>query len=239
MGRFIHWCPRCMRRWSHGIITRATRTCKKCSILRIKVLGWTRFTLYTGVALALFELANALVVLSQTTEDGEIEVRISVGESIKLRQATDGMHFIQLIYGADDTIKDCEFIRQKKIVHDFLETFRDDVERARMTSTLGDALDEERTVRVARVGDDDKTHYEDVSAALYEDAEDQTTGFRNVTFRVLEGGSPLPSEVAAWLDYESLKSQCKKSHQELKKLVRRQRHGTEEEKRNASDHIER
>nr|CAD7204493.1 unnamed protein product [Timema douglasi] len=145
------------------------------------------------------------------------------------------MHFIQLIYGADDTIKDCEFIRQKKIVHDFLETFRDDVERARMTSTL----DDERTVRVARVGDDDKTHYEDVSAALYEDAEDETTGFRNVTFRVLEGGSPLPSEVAAWLDYESLKSQCKKSHQELKKLVRRQRHGTEEEKKDASDHIER
>ncbi|KAJ9598184.1 hypothetical protein L9F63_011133, partial [Diploptera punctata] len=55
-------------------------------------------------------------------------------ESVKLRQLTDGTHFIQLIYGADDEIRDCEFLRQKKIVRDFLESFRYDVERAKVSS---------------------------------------------------------------------------------------------------------
>ncbi|CAG2056478.1 unnamed protein product [Timema podura] len=55
-------------------------------------------TIRMGFESWLYELANALVVLSQTTEDGEIEVRISVGLSlyaatISAKQARDNFSY--------------------------------------------------------------------------------------------------------------------------------------------------
>ncbi|XP_069703766.1 uncharacterized protein [Periplaneta americana] len=137
----------------------------------------------------------------------------STRESVKLRQLTDGIHFIQLIYGADKDLRDCEFLRQKKIVRDFLESFRKDIERAKMSSTESDTSEDE-------LGGD-----------IY--------SFRNVTFQILDNGVPLPSDIAEWLDFESLKQQCKENHREMKKLLRQTQHGTEEQKRHANNHLER
>lgn len=134
---------------------------------------------------------------------------------MKLRQVTDGTHFIQLIYGADNEIRDCEFLRQKKIVRDFLKSFRKDIERAKVSSS---------------------------SENYYSDAEDENEdiySFRNVTFQILDNGLPLPSDIAEWLNFENLKQQCEKNHREMKKLLRHKQHGTEEQKRNANRHLER
>jgi hypothetical protein len=135
---------------------------------------------------------------------------------VKLRQVTDGTHFIQLIYGADNEIRDCEFLRQKKIVRDFLQSFRKDIERAEISSS---------------------------SENDYSEAEDETEediySFRNVTFQILDNGFPLPSDISEWLNFESLKQQCEKNHREMKKLLRHKQHGTDEQKRRANSHIER
>jgi hypothetical protein len=136
-------------------------------------------------------------------------------ESVKLRQVTDGTRFIQLIYGTDNDIKDCEFLRQKKIVQDFLDTFRKDVERAKISSSS----DKDYSESEVKTEDD--------------------YSFRNVTFQILDNGLPLPSDVSEWLDFEGLKQRCKENHREMKRLLRHKEHGTEEQKRHASNHLER
>ena len=66
---------------------------------------------------------------------------------MKLRQLTDGVHFIQLIYGIDDEIKDCEFLRQKKIVHDFLNTFQHDIERSKSSDNSDSDFSDTESLR--------------------------------------------------------------------------------------------
>ena len=136
-------------------------------------------------------------------------------ESVKLRQVTDGTHFIQLIYGADNDIKDCEFLRQKKIVQDFLDTFRNDIERAKISSSSDDGYSE----------NENKT--------------EDSYSLHNVTFQILDNGVPLPSDLSEWLDFEILKQRCRENHREMKRLLRHKQHGTEEQKRHANNHLER
>jgi hypothetical protein len=106
-------------------------------------------------------------------------------------------------------------LRQKKIVQDFLETFRNDVERAKISSS---------------------------SDTGYSETENKTEdiySLHNVTFQILDNGVPLPSDVSEWLDFEVLKQRCRENHREMKRLLRHKQHGTEEQKRHASNHLER
>jgi hypothetical protein len=135
---------------------------------------------------------------------------------VKLRQVTDGTHFIQLIYGADNEIRDCEFLRQKKIVRDFLDTFRKDLERARLSTNS-------------------ESDYSDIDDETGEDIH----SFNNVTFQILDNGVPLPADLAEWLDFEDLKQRCRENHREMKALLRHRDHGTQEQKRHAKNHLER
>ena len=49
-------------------------------------------------------------------------------QSLRLRQVSDGTHFIQLIYTGDGVLRDCEYIRQKQAVRAFLESIKATVE---------------------------------------------------------------------------------------------------------------
>ncbi|XP_046681038.1 uncharacterized protein LOC124367891 isoform X1 [Homalodisca vitripennis] len=63
------------------------------------------------------------------------------GQSLKLRQVTDGVHFIQLIYSGDGVLRDCEYIRQRQAVRSFLESVREAVDsRGNVTSLDGKSL---------------------------------------------------------------------------------------------------
>ncbi|KAG8240866.1 hypothetical protein J6590_100414, partial [Homalodisca vitripennis] len=62
-------------------------------------------------------------------------------QSLKLRQVTDGVHFIQLIYSGDGVLRDCEYIRQRQAVRSFLESVREAVDsRGNVTSLDGKSL---------------------------------------------------------------------------------------------------
>jgi hypothetical protein len=135
---------------------------------------------------------------------------------VKLRQVTDGTHFIQLIYGADNEIRDCEFLRQKKIVRHFLDTFRKDIERAKVSIN----------------SENDYSEIED-------ETDEDIYSFNNVTLQILDNGVPLPADISEWLDFEYLKQQCRENHRQMKKLLRHKEHGTSEQKRHANNHLER
>jgi hypothetical protein len=121
-----------------------------------------------------------------------------------------------LIYGADNEIRDCEFLRQKKIVRDFIDTFRKDIERARVSIT----------------SENDYSESED-------ETEEDNYSFSNVTFQILDNGAPLPTDVSEWLDFDELRQRCRENHREMKRLLRHKEHGTAEQKRHAENHLER
>jgi hypothetical protein len=101
-------------------------------------------------------------------------------------------------------------------VRDFLDTFRKDIERARVSIK---------------------------SENDYSESEDETGeniySFSNVTFQILDNGAPLPADVSEWLDFEDLRQRCRENHREMKRLLRHKEHGTAEQKRHAENHLER
>ncbi|XP_049951981.1 uncharacterized protein LOC126461788 isoform X2 [Schistocerca serialis cubense] len=114
---------------------------------------------------------------------------------VTLRQVTDGSGFLQLIYGAEGELHDCEFVAGRPAADAFLRSFHSDVQRA-----AGGGRREHR--------------HEAADAAL-----------ANVTFQVLPEGSPLPAEVSSWLDMRRLRAQCRDKHRELRRLARWHRRG--------------
>ncbi|XP_049792165.1 uncharacterized protein LOC126199346 isoform X1 [Schistocerca nitens] len=114
---------------------------------------------------------------------------------VTLRQVTDGSGFLQLIYGAEGELRDCEFVAGRRAADAFLRSFHSDVQRA-----AGGGRREHR--------------HETADAAV-----------ANVTFQVLPEGSPLPADVSSWLDMGRLRAQCRDKHRELRRLARWHRRG--------------
>ncbi|KAL1451855.1 hypothetical protein WDU94_006191 [Cyamophila willieti] len=61
---------------------------------------------------------------------------LAVTESLLLRQMTDGTTFIQLIYTTNNTIKDCEHLKSKALIRQFLRSFRTSIHSRRKTSLI-------------------------------------------------------------------------------------------------------
>lgn len=181
-------------------------------------------------------------------------------QGLKLRQLTDGYNFIQLIYTIDDVIQDCEFIRQKKIIEKFLNTFRRDVERAKIFYQIDNEVQNEENAPVENerkrqersvdendyIEDeydednmDDEGTIERYSINEEDIDEDDSYEFRNVTFQILQDDDDLPGELAEWMDFPMLKAECKRTHRLLKRLVHDSQHGNEETKKLAQEHFER
>lgn len=152
-------------------------------------------------------------VMTDYLVDGEIENRVhyngitaketyvgSDGRGLKLRQLTDGRHFVQVIYSQNGVVQDCEYVTRPKSARDFLKTLRRE---------LKTALDEERF----------RMQHEDTN---YLDDEKFLRHYRNVSFSLLMKNEALPREVANWLDYDQLKVQCLRRHEELRHILENQ-----------------
>uniref|UniRef100_A0A2A4JUN0 Phospholipase A2 n=1 Tax=Heliothis virescens TaxID=7102 RepID=A0A2A4JUN0_HELVI len=149
-------------------------------------------------------------VMTDYLIDGEVENRVHYngvtaketyvgadGLGLKLRQLTDGRHLVQVIYSQNGDIQDCEFITQGKSARNFLKTLRKELKLA---------LDEEifRIVNKQPINVEDEKFYRH---------------FGNVTFRILKDGDRLPPDISNWLDYDKLKMECLKRHEELKYMM--------------------
>ncbi|KAF9417967.1 hypothetical protein HW555_005112, partial [Spodoptera exigua] len=117
---------------------------------------------------------------------------------LKLRQLTDGRHLVQVIYTQDGQIQDCEFVSQGKSARNFLKTLRKELKLA---------LDEE-IYRIANKQQQNSIEDE----RFYRH-------FRNVTFRVIKDGERLPPNISKWFDYDKLKMECLKRHEELQYMM--------------------
>lgn len=116
---------------------------------------------------------------------------------IRLRQLTDGRHLVQVIYGQNGDIQDCEYIPNGKTTRNFLKTLRKELKLA---------LDEE----MYKLTDKEKVSKEEEKFIRH---------FGNVTFRILKSSDEIPANVAGWLNYDKLKMECLQRHEELKYMV--------------------
>ncbi|XP_017785070.1 PREDICTED: uncharacterized protein LOC108568467 isoform X1 [Nicrophorus vespilloides] len=95
-------------------------------------------------------------IASNVLSDGEYETRIhykgvtakettvakGYRNGLRFRQLSDGRNFIQLIYDDSDTIRDCEYIRDRNETLKFLKAFKDDLRLLVAQSNVTvDALD--------------------------------------------------------------------------------------------------
>ncbi|KAL0852851.1 hypothetical protein ABMA27_012648 [Loxostege sticticalis] len=148
-------------------------------------------------------------VMTDFLIDGEVENRIHYngitaketsvgadGHGLKLRQLTDGRHFVQVIYAPNGEVQDCEYITQGKSARNFLKTLRKELKLA---------LDEEgyRLTQKKRIFGDEKFYRH----------------FGNLTLQILRKGEKLPPDVATWFNYDRLKTECLQRHQELAHMM--------------------
>lgn len=170
-------------------------------------------------------------------------------QGLKLRQLTDGSHFIQLIYTFDNKLQDCEYIKEKTAVRKFLETFKNEVEKAKSIS--GNKIE-----RGNEIFDDFSENNEDYMEEdegkiekYKEEAEEEVEGekeeefseneYRNVTFKIIRTYDDLPKELSGWMNYTLLKNKCSENHKMLKQLTHDKYHGDEKSKKLAEERLER
>lgn len=104
---------------------------------------------------------------------------------------------MQIIYSPNGAIQDCEYITQTKSARNFLKTLRKELKLA---------LDEQ-SFKLQR---NEKTNLDDEKFYRH---------YSKVTFRILKSDEPLPLDIASWLDFDKLKTECLERHQELRFMM--------------------
>ncbi|CAB3232190.1 unnamed protein product [Arctia plantaginis] len=148
-------------------------------------------------------------VMTDVLVDGEVENRIHFngvsaketsvaanGQGLKLRQLTDGRHLIQVIYSQNGDLQDCEYITQERTARSFLKTLRKE---------LKSALDE-------KIYSLNNKNSENIEEKFYRH-------FGNVSFRILRKNDSLPPDISSWLQYDKLKMECLRRHEEMKYMI--------------------
>lgn len=206
-------------------------------------------------------------ILIDYLSDGERERRISwnglagketsigdVSKSLSLWQLSDGKSFIQMIYTSDGQLMDCEYIRQKKMVHTFLHRFHEEIEQARarnFTSPLTVSKN-----RHSLVSDHDFREFldngvvtsemEDLQYSVQEFADGQSFaadgdafGLRNLTYIRITSEDQIPKDLHKQLDYRRLKHQCDQRHVQMRDLAHGLQSSDPQEQQTAGETLQR
>lgn len=206
-------------------------------------------------------------ILIDYLSDGERERRVSwnglagketsIGDTSKtlsLWQLSDGRSFIQMIYTSDGQLMDCEYLRQKKLIADFLNRFYAEIEVARarnFTSPLSVPLNHH-----SLVSDHDFREYldngvatsemEDLQFSVQEFQDGQSSawqkdafGLRNLTFVRLESDGDVPEDLREQLNYRRLKHQCDQRHSQMRDLAHGLQSSDPQEQQTAGESLQR
>lgn len=209
-----------------------------------------------------FQKDNNFILIDYLS-DGERERRVSwnglagketsigdTSKSLSLWQLSDGRSFIQMIYTSDGQLMDCEYLRQKKLIADFLNRFYAEIEVARarnFTSPLSVPRNHH-----SLVSDHDFREYLDNGVATPEMEDLQYSvqefqqegvqdafGLRNLTFIRLESDGDVPEDLREQLNYRRLKHQCDQRHAQMRDLAHGLQSSDPEEQQSAGESLQR
>lgn len=185
-------------------------------------------------------------------------------KSLHLWQLTNGVAFIQMIYSKDDELIDCEYVRQKSFVRDFLSKFHGEIAVARARNftapaprrrhhhrhhadedvALTDALQDFRALTLGseaqeEVADNGMRRLYDSAEQADDEAAEDAFGMRTLQYRQLHGASDVPDDMVPLLRYGQLKRQCDERHQQMKRIVHDMASGEADRREAATEHLER
>ncbi|XP_055707000.1 uncharacterized protein LOC129804039 isoform X2 [Phlebotomus papatasi] len=236
-----------------------------CIVILLGVLlGITRGSSISGSR----HIPKENFLITDHLADGEFERRISYNgligkqtsisqttKSLSLWQLTDGHLFLQFIYSGDDKIIDCEYIRQKHHIQDFISKFNRDVTMAQSHNFTNypsnhhqytmpevtkhefrEFLDNDAIPPSYKMAFEDTEDFENLNEVT---RQTERYGMRNFTFVELRQKQDIPEDLLPLLDIKSIKEQCNLRHQELQKIVGGLDSDDEDIRRNATEHLNR
>lgn len=208
-----------------------------------------------------FQKDNNFILIDYLS-DGERERRVSwnglagketsigdTSKSLSLWQLSDGRSFIQMIYTSDGQLMDCEYLRQKKLIADFLNRFYAEIEVARARNFTS-PLSVPRSHH-SLVSDHDFREYLDNGVATpemedlqysvqeFQEGQQDAFGLRNLTFIRLESDGDVPEDLHEQLNYRRLKHQCDQRHAQMRDLAHGLESSDPQEKQSAGESLQR
>ncbi|XP_058065475.1 uncharacterized protein LOC131215112 [Anopheles bellator] len=219
---------------------------------------------YKGKPLGNFLLIDYL-------NDGERERRISwngiIGKetsladtgsnkSLALWQMAYRTYLMQIIYNSDGDMMDCEYVRQRPLVHQFHARFRTEFEQARARNFSSPFTLPARG-RQSLVSDHEFREYiehdvvtsemEELQYNVYEfpagvpraQRAADAFGMRNLTYIPLRTPADIPGELMGQLNFHELKQRCNVRHMQLKEIASGLRSADPEHQRIANEKLQR
>lgn len=138
---------------------------------------------------------------------------------------------------------DCEYLTENSFVHQFETKFYDEIQRAeklRNLSTISTSYYQPESIQ----SNHKFRHYlrnkeSTISAAAIDNDNDDVFGMRNLTYHRLWSKSDIPDDLQPMMSYKQLKIQCDKRHKQMQRIVSDLSSDNQNEKKNATDHLNR
>lgn len=183
----------------------------------------------------------------------------SSNKTLHLWQMGTHKYLIQIIYNGEGDMMDCEYVRQRDMVHQFRDRFYREYfqARARNFSSVFGAGRNGDVGRGSLVSDHDFREFlehdvvtpemEELQYNVYEfpagvPASQQTIdafGMRNLTYIPLRASTDIPAELLEQLNFHQLKQRCNVRHMQLKEIATGLRSADPEHKRIANEKLQR
>uniref|UniRef100_A0A2M4CVS9 phospholipase A2 n=1 Tax=Anopheles darlingi TaxID=43151 RepID=A0A2M4CVS9_ANODA len=215
-------------------------------------------------------------LLTDLLSDGERERRLvwngiigketsiadnSSNKTLMLWQMATPNGLIQIIYNSEGEMMDCEYVRQRSMVHQFRAQFTAEFVQARarnftspLTGPPRHSLVSDHEFRDYIERDIVTPEMQELQYNVFEfpagsaSAPPQSSrpavvsdafGMRNLTYIPLRAFEEIPEELAALLSYQELKQRCNVRHKQLKEIASGLQSADPERKRIASEKLQR
>uniref|UniRef100_A0A8W7Q0H4 phospholipase A2 n=2 Tax=gambiae species complex TaxID=44542 RepID=A0A8W7Q0H4_ANOCL len=166
-------------------------------------------------------------------------------------------YLMQIIYNSEGQMMDCEYVRQRDMLHQFRDRFFAEFAQARARNFSSGQGGPQTVDRASLVSNHDFRQYlehdivtpemEELQYNVYEfpagvPAAQQTIdafGMRNLTYIPLRAVADIPAELLEQLNFQQLKQRCNVRHMQLKEIATGLRSADPEHKRIANEKLQR
>ncbi|XP_041782277.1 uncharacterized protein LOC121598957 isoform X2 [Anopheles merus] len=181
----------------------------------------------------------------------------SSNKTLSLWQMATHKYLMQIIYNSEGQMMDCEYVRQRDMLHQFRGRFFAEFAQARARNFSSGQGGPQTVDRASLVSNHDFRQYlehdivtpemEELQYNVYEfpagvPAAQQTIdafGMRNLTYIPLRAAADIPAELLEQLNFQQLKQRCNVRHMQLKEIATGLRSADPEHKRIANEKLQR
>ncbi|KFB52347.1 hypothetical protein ZHAS_00020562 [Anopheles sinensis] len=176
-------------------------------------------------------------------------------KTLSLWQMATHKYLMQIIYNSDGDMMDCEYVRQRPLVHQFRERFIVEFAQGRARNFTSPYNFPPGAGRHSLVSDHDFREYiehdvvtpemDELQYNVYEfpagvsPASVDAFGMRNLTYIPLRDRADVPEELLTQLNFHELKQRCDVRHMQLKEIATGLRSSDPEHKRIANEKLQR